>query len=198
MDLPLDVTCELTTTRVLKQGLEFEIATVLEADGRRYWESISANLIRGKRFGDEEPPSDLAELPPVPEGAETHQWRVPKNMGWRYARITGDFNPIHISRVLAKLLGFERDLIHGMWSAARCAGHMAGFDKQYPVQLDVLFKGPVYMGRESTLKLHNGDDQRLFELYCEDNPRPCIRGRAMPVDPDTRLVAEKGTANALV
>lgn len=199
VDQPFDVTCELATTRVLKQGLEFEITTTLSAGEKRYWESISANLIRGKHFGDPEAPSDLAEVPPVPEeGFETHTWEVPRRMGWRYARITGDFNPIHISRILAKFMGFRRDLIHGMWSAARCGAHLPPLPEQFPLQLDVLFKGPVYMESTSSLRLHAGAQDTRFELYCDDNPRPCIRGRAMPVDPDTRLVPEKGTENALV
>ena len=188
VETALDITCALTTTRVLKQGVEFEVSTVLEADGTRYWESISAYLIRGKKFGEPVEGSPLAELPALTADDEAQSWPVPKNMGWRYAKITGDFNPIHVSRIMAKLMGFDRDLIHGMWSAARCVGHTSPLDVERPTQLDLLFKGPVYMESTSSMKAQSIDAGTLFDLYCDDNPRPCIRGRVQSVDSGSQLV----------
>ena len=190
VDAALEVTCELTTTRVLKQGVEFEVTTVLETGGVRCWESISAYLVRGKKYGEAGEGSERAELPEVGEAAKTDNWPVPKDMGWRYAKITGDFNPIHVSRLLARFMGFQRDLIHGMWSAARCVGHTPEVAPAYPVQLDLVFKGPVYMESTATMKATGQDDGTLFELYCDDNPRPCIRGQVKPIAATTRLVAD--------
>jgi hypothetical protein len=113
-------------------------------------------------------------------------------MGWRYGRITGDFNPIHISRVLARLLGFERDLIHGMWSAARCLAHVPMPALDAPVQADLLFKGPVFMESTATMHAHTEGDTTCFDLFCDDNPRPCIRGRVMQTAPFSRLQGENG------
>ncbi len=190
VEATLEVTCELTTTRVLKQGVEFEVTTVLETEGVRCWESISAYLVRGKKYGDPGEGSERAELPEVAEAAQEDSWPVPKDMGWRYAKITGDFNPIHVSRVLARVMGFQRDLIHGMWSAARCVGHTPEVSPPYPVQLDLVFKGPVYMESTATMKATGQDGGTLFELYCDDNPRPCIRGQVTPIAAATRLVAD--------
>jgi len=187
VDAALDITCALTETRVLKQGVEFEVTTTLTMDGQPCWESVSAYLVRGKKFGDPGEPAPRAELPELPEASETHTWQVPRNMGWRYAKITGDFNPIHVSRILARFMGFDRDLIHGMWSAARCLGHTP--PSETPVQVDLLFKGPVYMESTATMNSLPGEGGTLFELYCDENPRPCIRGRVQPVAPGTRLDA---------
>lgn len=189
VDAALEITCELTTTRILKQGVEFEVTTTLELDGARVWESVSAYLVRGKKFGEPVEGSPLAELPPLDKDLEEHTWPVPKDMGWRYAKITGDFNPIHISKILAKFMGFNRDLIHGMWSAARCVGHSPTPGSDGPVQADLIFKGPVYMESSSTMKSQVAEDSTLFELYCDDNPRPCIRGRVQPVAPGSQLVS---------
>ncbi len=189
VDMSVDISCELTATRVVKQGVEFEVTTLLESGGVRLWESISAYLVRGKKFGDTVEPAPRAELPDVSEVATTETWPVPKNMGWRYAKITGDYNVIHISRLLARFMGFERDLIHGMWSAARCVGHTSTSVDTNPVQVDLIFKGPVYMESTSSMKAQPLERGTLFELYCDENPRPCIRGQVEHVAPETRLVS---------
>lgn len=176
-DAAVDIECKLVSTRVLKAGIEFEITTTLAQNGVKVWESLSANLIRGKKFGEPEEPSDFAQLPD-PEGELVeHGWSVPRDMGWRYAKITGDYNPIHVSRVLAKFMGFDRDLIHGMWSAARCLAHLPQLDTARPIRADILFKGPVYMESTVTLKHATGESGQSFDLYCAGNPRPVIRGR---------------------
>lgn len=183
----VDIECNLTATRVLKAGVEFEITTVLSLGGVKVWESLSANLIRGKKFGEPEEASPLAHMPdPGGELAE-YGWIVPKDMGWRYAKITGDYNPIHISRLLARTMGFDRDLIHGMWSAARCLAHLPQLDPARPIRTDILFKGPVYMESSVTMKHATGESGHDFELYCAGNPRPVIRGRLQQVDAGAKL-----------
>lgn len=185
----VDIHCELAETRVLKQGVEFDITTTLTQEGKPLWESISANLIRGKKYGEPVDPSPLAQLPELgTELAET-SWDVPKDMGWRYAKITGDYNPIHVSRVMARIMGFDRDLIHGMWSAARCLGQLPNLDGEGPVRADLLFKGPVYMGSSVEMKYGPGETGQAFEIYCADNPRPVVRGRIQHADAGGMLVS---------
>lgn len=189
-DATVDVQCRLTDSRVLKAGLEFDITTTLSVDGERCWESISANLIRGKKFGEPGEPAPLAHLPELEVTAEKFEWDVPKDMGWRYAKITGDYNPIHISRIMAKLLGFDRDIIHGMWSGARCLAHLPQPDPAQPVRADLLFKGPVFMESRVTLRHAERDGGHAFDLYCGENPRPVIRGQIRPGRAESPLVPQ--------
>ena len=54
-------------------------------------------------------------------------WRLPADLGRRYASVSGDRNPIHLYGVTAKAFGFPRQIAHGMWSKARSiAGPLAG------------------------------------------------------------------------
>ncbi|WP_257183194.1 MaoC family dehydratase [Corynebacterium cystitidis] len=39
-------------------------------------------------------------------------------MGRQYAKVTGDFNPIHLGAASAKLFGFKSAIAHGMWTHA--------------------------------------------------------------------------------
>ena len=43
-----------------------------------------------------------------------------------YAAVSGDRNPIHVSRVGAKAFGFPNVIAHGMWTAATLLGVVEG------------------------------------------------------------------------
>lgn len=168
----LDLRCTLGDARIVKQGLDFDITTLAKVGGEVVWEGRSSYLFRGK-FGvasDFEAPRH-DELGPI---AKTAQWRVPKDMGRRYAKISGDYNPIHISGILAKLFGFKRDLIHGMWSAARALAEVNGPVGAGPTRFEVIFKGPIWIGAGTDFKLSTSDAGQRFDLFCTGNDRPCI------------------------
>lgn len=80
------------------------------------WQDSSTYLFRGRRVE--------GALPPRPEQPEPLEgfgalWRLPGDLGRRYARVSGDANPIHTNPLAAKALGFPTTIVHGMWSKAR-------------------------------------------------------------------------------
>ena len=83
---------------------------------------------------------DRGERPTPPAGSA--RWRVEPRVGTDYARVSGDRNPIHTSRLGARLFGFPRPIAHGMWSKARCLAALEGrLPDAYTVE--VAFKLPV-------------------------------------------------------
>ena len=170
----LDLTCALGEARIVKQGLDFDITTEVKVKGEVVWEGRSSYLFRGK-FGT----ASAFEAPRHEElGAitKTAQWRVPTDMGRRYAKISGDYTPIHISKIMAKIFGFKRDLIHGMWSAARALSELDGAAGVGPARFEVIFKGPIWIGAGTDFKLSKNDGAQRFDLFCSGNDRPCITG----------------------
>src|SRR5256714_15616117 len=71
-------------------------------------------------------------------------WRVPRNVGRRYAALSGDVNPIHLNPLAARLFGFRRAIAHGMWLKARC---LAALEGRLPDALtaEVEFKSPLLL-----------------------------------------------------
>ncbi|NJP47705.1 hypothetical protein HCN08_30505 [Streptomyces sp. PRB2-1] len=63
-------------------------------------------------------PSDAGPGSPLPTVAT---WQLDAALGRRYARVTGDFNPIHLSPLTARPFGFPRAIAHGMCTAAQAA-----------------------------------------------------------------------------
>ncbi len=82
------------------------------------WQGISTYLARGVKIPNlpeaVESPRDESENP-VPSAT----WRLPADIGRRYAKVSGDINPIHTSLLGAKALGFPRAIAHGMYTSAR-------------------------------------------------------------------------------
>ncbi|MCC6145904.1 MAG: MaoC family dehydratase [Candidatus Hydrogenedentes bacterium] len=173
VDEILDMRCEMAPERVVKQGLEWDVNTTIEASGRVVWEEISTYLVRGK-YGEAQEPPARSRFEDLAGGQDQAAWNVPPGMGRRYAKITGDYNPIHVSKILAKAFGFKKDLIHGMWSLARCIEEFPALPQDQPILVDAAFKGPVYMG--SNVQLIVGDAGR-FDLFAKGNDRPVINGR---------------------
>lgn len=175
-DEAFDVACELASHRIAKAGIELDVTTKLtDASGALAWESISTYLVRGK-FGEPGTPPERAE---VPEGAVEHEvagWPVPPGTGRRYAKVCGDYNPIHISPITAKLFGFKRDIAHGMWVAAVSLAKLGDLSGDAPVRCDILFKGPTFMNSKVRLLKGGLPEGERFELYCGGNPKPSIVG----------------------
>lgn len=96
-----------------------------ELDGQVVWEGWSDYLARGARLADEVPdvaPVDLLAAATGIDAAalpERAVWRLGAGTGRRYAGVSGDANPIHLSALSAKAFGFPRAIAHGMYTAAR-------------------------------------------------------------------------------
>lgn len=115
------------------------LTEVRDEHGALVWESTSTYLRRGK--GDESAPAGPAFPDAPPTGTV---WKVPADLGRRYAAVSGDRNPIHLYPLTAKALGFPRQIAHGMWSKARC---IAALENRMPdaVRVDVAFKKPIIL-----------------------------------------------------
>ena len=121
------------------KGTAFAFATEVHVGDELVWESTSTYLRRGR--GDETAPARQTYPDAPPTGTA---WRLPGDLGRRYAAVSGDHNPIHLYPLSAKALGFPRQIAHGMWSLARC---VAALESRLPDagRVDVAFKKPILL-----------------------------------------------------
>lgn len=164
--------------RAVKSGLEFSVATDLHLDGEVVWSSRNAYQVRG-RFGEAEPAPPEADLEAPEGGRQTAQWSLPSSLGRSYARVCGDWNPIHITRWSAKAFGFKRNIVHGYANLAMALDAVGVPDG--PVRLDVAFKGPVYLDGRAWA---SADGDGRFAVHSPSDDRPAIVGRITQGMPD--------------
>jgi acyl dehydratase len=147
------------------RGQEFDLNTEVEVGGRVVWSEICVFMARrlardtskpsGSRIaaGEGVPAPDAESVaPPGPEGIVTSTFDADPGVGWRYAKVAGDFNPIHLADLGARLFGFNQAITHGMWSMARCLTSLEVRAHQAPSRIDVVFKRPVSIPAPLTLE----------------------------------------------
>ena len=71
--------------------------------------------------------------------------------GRRYAAVSGDANPIHLSPLTARALGFPRAIAHGMDTAARALAAV-GARRGPAYTWDVEFAAPVLLPSTPALR----------------------------------------------
>lgn len=111
------------------------------------WEGRSTYLARGTTSTTPDRAPGVADRErredPIPE-TELATWRLPAHLGRRYAGVAGDANPIHLSALTAKALGFPRAIAHGMWTHARA---VAAVEPRLPegFVVDAQFVKPILL-----------------------------------------------------
>jgi len=121
---PLSLAVHAEGLRAHPKGAQVDLLARVAAGGEPVWEGRSTYLARGATAP--EGPADAPEPPGVEAGAPGATWRVDAGTGRRYARASGDVNPIHLNKWTAKAFGFPRAIAHGMWTAARALAALQG------------------------------------------------------------------------
>ncbi len=142
------------------------------------------------------PESVSAEAEPTPDeveaarggpgvGAAAAHWRLDPDCARRYAAVSGDRNPIHLNRWVAKVFGFPGIIAHGMFSHARSLAQL-GPAATGPCRVSVVFRRPVLL--PSTVDVHVGQegDDRTVELRRPDRDGYLTRTRLRTHPPSPR------------
>ena len=130
------------------KGATFDLLTTLDDQLGPLWEAESQMLCRGVKLDGEaveqhwEPSHALTEV--------TH-WKAPTDIGRQYAKVSGDYNPIHLSAASAKLFGFPTAIAHGLWNKARTLAALADHLPKANLEVTVHFRKPVRLPSEVTL-----------------------------------------------
>jgi acyl dehydratase len=153
--------------RETARGQELDLQTEVRVGRETVWSETSTFLAR-QRGRSRSPRKREADLPhlqvPPRQDVTTSTFVVAPGVGRQYARVSGDFNPIHIADVAARFFGFKRAIAHGMWSLARCAAEIGGPVFSRPCTLDVAFKRPIAFCARIVLESWMAEERVGFSL----------------------------------
>jgi acyl dehydratase len=160
------------------RGRAFTIVSEATAAGEVVWTGETTILKReSSSDGDRGPRS---EAPPEAPLSANARWRLPGDLGRRYAAVSGDRNPIHMHDVAAKLLGFPRTIAHGMWTKARC---LAAVERRLPsaFAVEARFRTPVLLPSTVTFAATDEDGGAIrFAVRAARDGAPHLDGRISP------------------
>ena len=174
-DEPLDYMVRFGDSRNTDRGFEFDmITTCTDRSGRVVWEGLSTYLRRSSKSSSG--PKKAPE--PLPQYRDRQTVIAHAGIGRAYARVSGDYNPIHLSALSARLFGFPRAIAHGMWTAAQCVALMQSSSDRVPAVLEARFRKPILLPAAVELRHETTAKQGKFivagrkeELHCEGSVR---------------------------
>jgi hypothetical protein len=147
-----------TVLRLLPPSSSGALRCVLETAGSAAGSPIfacsSTYLIRRGAGGGAKP----ADTRPDLSGALLAQWTPDAAEGRRYARLSGDWNPIHLTGWSARLMGMRRPIIHGMHTLAASCAALENAVGRHAVQIACRFRAPVPLGFTATLREGDGGE----------------------------------------
>jgi acyl dehydratase len=122
------------------RGRSVPLRTEARVGEELVWEEVSTNLRRGRENPEASGP-EVASAEGLPMAA---QWKLAGDLGRRYASVSGDYNPIHVHSLTARLFGFPSAIAHGMWTKARC---LAALEPTLPsaFTVEVAFRRPIVL-----------------------------------------------------
>lgn len=175
---PFTVSVQLQGLQAHDKGVTFSLINQLHDSHGLLWEGDSRFLCRALQLDDK--PVAGASATALEQSALAH-WQVPADIGRRFARIAGDYNPIHMYAATARLFGFPRAIAHGLWNKGRAlvelgprlptAGYAVSVRFEKPVRLPgavrLLASEPASNGQFSLLGegdlLHMSGNWRLLD-----------------------------------
>ncbi len=174
-DAVLDFTVRTGGRRVLEKGVEMDLHVSAETGGRIVWEAVNTFYARG-RYGTAGAAQAEPGASPGVAGTTATEWHMPEHGRWRFGRLSGDINPLHMSNWYARRLGYARAFTHPQRAIGQCLGHL-GAAHHAPMQLETWIKGPVFYGARVSLRSEPRPAEHLFALHVDDDARPAIVGR---------------------
>jgi acyl dehydratase len=164
LEEPLELRVRATPLQAHPRGRSFALVSEARVADELVWRELSTMLRRGPRTGasatargvsatgdgasataEGAAGADALEPPSAPTSVE---WRLPGDLGRRYAAVSGDRNPIHLHALSARALGFPRAITHGMWTKARCLAALEEAGSIRPsgaFSIDVRFRRPILL-----------------------------------------------------
>jgi hypothetical protein len=155
-----------------EKGLEITFLLEITSGEEVVWKGVTTTLSKSKKYKKKtksgKPPEAITPFLIID---------VQKNIGRQYAKVSGDYNPHHLSAFFARLFGFKRAIAHGMWSLARS---IAALEKQFCdndlFSVDVSFKRPLFLPGTASLGAKKDKNIIIFELRDNATKIPHLAG----------------------
>lgn len=162
---PLDITVAARNYQRTDAGLAFDMTTDISADGQALWRETCVFMARrpepAQRGAGGRPPRP----PKAPKDAQLlAELEVSLDTAWAYARVSGDFNPIHLNDRAARFFGLKGAIGHGMWSLARSLAQAPLPSIPRAARIDTQFLTPVQLPARVAVKEWTEDAQRKRAL----------------------------------
>lgn len=191
-NMELEVRVAFGDLTPVKRGLEFELLTHISCGTHVLWEERTTVLVpqhmkrtshtKKNSYGqnDSTQTYDSKNVENVcPKTTRSVILDVPVQQGRKFACVSGDFNPIHLHTMSAKLFGFKRAIAHGVWTLGRTLGEIHDDLMEPPYIIENRFLRPVYLPSSILLQQWRGAQGLEFKIINPTSHIPHMKGRVI-------------------
>ncbi|MBJ9984363.1 hypothetical protein IAE19_02770 [Acinetobacter sp. S40] len=171
----LTLSCKFGELKPHDKGVQFDFITTAKVGDEVVMEGLTTYLSRQKT---EQKGTERQKESKMPDYQLQHVWEVAENTGRRYAKVSGDFNLIHIHAVTAKAFGFKQAIAHGMWSKAKA---LANINLPESYEADVWFKLPMYLPSKVEFLTAQQSQETDFLIRNAKSQKPHVSGTINPL-----------------
>ena len=167
----------IEAVRQVSSGWLVDINLRLLRDEEPVVTGVASMFMRGNGTGQK----SLKKDDDVPQLTEVQRFTVLHDQPQRYARASGDWNPIHTKKWVAKLAGFGAPIAHGLCVMGMTAGvlvdRFADGDPTALRHIGLRFSKPAYPGKE--LVLRAGEDEAGIHFVLENHKGKPVLSRGV-------------------
>ena len=157
---------EITITKAeqTKKGIAYYVVCQFMQQGKKTLVNENVFLAKGKSTSQTKVNVSV-ESPQDSAYQVIGHHRVTTEVARQYAKLSKDFNPIHINPWLAKLLGMKTSLIHGMYNCHWALSQLPKDILSSSSSIHVDFKRPCFLPSDIKL-VEKGDKQ--YAIYSQN------------------------------
>lgn len=176
-DLSEPFECRVRFHEVRPHNRGWEVDIMLEAlqSGNLVYKAISSYLVKVKavHVAPLSAKIDLHDDCDLEDRALIGEISALADTGRRYAKISGDYNPIHLSAISAKAFGFKQPIAHGMWTLSRAVSafvsHQENVQTSVVKEVSCRFKKPVFLPNDIHIQQHCKTDNSVLLDVTDSN-----------------------------
>lgn len=172
VDSRVDIPCELVARFGLvyqhRKGLAVDVTVTGTQRGRRVYSATGTYLMQTAQKPGPLSPYKNSIIEPGETAQPLCSFVYSAAMVRRYAWLSGDSNPIHLSTLTAKLFGFKRAIVHGMYSGAKVISALHEQASVTDNAVHIAFKRPIFVPATVCLLTENTATGTCFALVADD------------------------------
>ena len=163
--LPSDIEVEISDMSQTPKGLLYRIETRIYQQARLTVTNINTMLDKNRRYKSQREIGDNREE--LELGKAICSIAINTSTAIKYAKLSRDFNPIHLHPWLAKKFGLPKSLIHGMFNVHYLLSRLLSNSRLEGNKICVEFNRPCYLPNRVFIKQFG--DRPEYGLFSRDN-----------------------------
>ena len=121
-------------------------------------------------------PAGIGEAESFPESFLCADWTVNQAAIRRYARLSGDYNPIHLAAPLARMFGLRLAIAHGMYSVGRAAALIENQSARPLTAISADFRRPVPLPARTVCGIEAADGRGCYGVLLAEPKMLALQG----------------------